>query len=1012
MKSQDFAGMPVKSLSRSLTRRVLLLSLIGALGLAGTISLGFLVKLNQVQTRMDRINVEATTVFDRFFLDIQSDLKATSDGLATRKDKDSDLLALRTRNRALLDVMFISPDAGIVAQRNAPGRQKQTGIKKLEWLKSPIPFGQVVVGPVHFEGNTPYVDMAITATDDLSLPAGVLLVRVDLTELWNTMLDIRVGDTGYVYITDSAGQLVAYRNRHMLETGNTLKKLIGRTPQAIAASRLSFYKGMDSRLVLASAQKLQTVPCFAVVEQPVREAIAPFIIPVLVLMIALGIVVLLLYDTIRFTQSRIVSPLLVMRTAVRQMADGQLKQHVEGGHDDELGQLAYSFNRMASQLQQAFFELESKIDSLQQAKNALQLSESRIQTISNNLTGGMIYQVVVDKKGFKKFTYLSESVRQLYGVSPEEAIADANLIYNRMHADDIETFITTESEAIRTFSTFKIEVRINDPSGEIRWSSLISIPKLMADGSTCWDGIEFIITERKRTEEELRKLSQAVEQSPASIVITDRRGDIEYVNPAFCKITGYTAEYVHGKNPSILKSGKGSAQAYRNLWETITSGNTWQGEFCNRTKNGDLFWESACIAPIKDNKGAINHFVAIKEDITERKRAEGEKAQLEEQLQQAQKMESVGRLAGGVAHDFNNMLTVILGHANLALLETDLSQPLHVSLEEIRKAAERSADLTRQLLTFARKQTIAPLVLDLNEAVAGMFKMMKQLIGESIHVTWHPGADLWPVKVDPSQIDQILANLCVNARDAISDVGNITIETGNSTIDQGFCATRLDVSPGEYLLLAVSDDGCGMDKGTLDHIFEPFFTTKGLGEGTGLGLSTVYGVVKQNYGFIEVLSEPGQGTTFRIYLPRHAGDAELARPAEAKEQTPKGKETVLLVEDDLATLRLTTLMLERQGYSVLVANSPGDAVSLAEENTGEIHLLVTDVIMPKMNGRDLAIKLQSLYPPIKVLFMSGYTADIIAHHGVLDGGVYFIQKPFSLNSLATKVREVLDRTCL
>jgi two-component system cell cycle sensor histidine kinase/response regulator CckA len=339
----------------------------------------------------------------------------------------------------------------------------------------------------------------------------------------------------------------------------------------------------------------------------------------------------------------------------------------------------------------------------------------------------------------------------------------------------------------------------------------------------------------------------------------------------------------------------------------------------------------------------------------------------------------------------------------------DPAQPLFADLQEIQKAARRSADLTRQLLAFARKQTIAPKVLDLNETVESMLKMLRRLIGENIDLSWLPGNNLWPVKVDPSQIDQILANLCVNARDAIAGVGKVTIETKDSTFDETTCAAHAGFVPGEYVRLTVSDNGCGMDTETRAHIFEPFFTTKGVGEGTGLGLSTVYGIVKQNNGYIDVDSAPGQGTIFKIYLPRHAGQVVEDRKA-ASAEIPKGSgETVLLVEDEPAILNIAKRMLELLGYSVLAAHRPAEAIRLAEAHVGEIHLLMTDVVMPEMNGRDLAKTLLSPYPRLTALFMSGYTADVIAHRGVLDEGVCFIQKPFSIKDLAAKIRQALDR---
>jgi nitrogen-specific signal transduction histidine kinase/ActR/RegA family two-component response regulator len=395
-------------------------------------------------------------------------------------------------------------------------------------------------------------------------------------------------------------------------------------------------------------------------------------------------------------------------------------------------------------------------------------------------------------------------------------------------------------------------------------------------------------------------------------------------------------------------------------------------------------------------------------DSTERKRAEEEKAKLEDQLQQSQKMESVGRLAGGVAHDFNNMLGVIIGRSELALMKAEPSEPVYANLIEIRAAAERSAALTRQLLAFARKQTIAPKVINLNETLTGMLKMLQRLIGEGINLNLQPASNLWPVRVDPAQIDQILANLCVNARDAIGGVGRIAIETGNCSVDDSYSTSHSYVEPGKYVRLAVSDDGSGMGRETLTHIFEPFFTTKGVGEGTGLGLATVYGIVRQNNGFINVDSELGKGTTFTICLPRHTGESGEALKEDVAEPSPRGNETILLVEDEPGILETTALMLEGQGYSVLRAGSAAEGVRLFREQTCTVHMLITDVVMPEMNGRDLAGELLSAHPQLNCLFMSGYTSDVIAQHGVLEEGVHFIQKPFSLPDLAAKVREVLD----
>jgi signal transduction histidine kinase/ActR/RegA family two-component response regulator len=407
-----------------------------------------------------------------------------------------------------------------------------------------------------------------------------------------------------------------------------------------------------------------------------------------------------------------------------------------------------------------------------------------------------------------------------------------------------------------------------------------------------------------------------------------------------------------------------------------------------------------------------SHYVTAKleKSNNELKENHEKREKLEAQLIQAQKMESVGRLAGGVAHDFNNMLGVILGHAELAMEELDRDQPIYNDLQQIQQAAKRSTEITKQLLAFARKQVVSPKVIDLNETVAGMLKMLLRLIGEDIDLAWIPGKGLWPIKIDPSQIDQILANLCVNARDAITGVGKITVETKNCSLNEEYCSTHAGFVPGQYVKIGVSDNGSGMDKETVSHIFEPFFTTKGVNEGTGLGLATIYGIVKQNNGFVYVYSEQGQGTTFSIYLPRYMGKTNKEKSEFTAEPAMQGDETILLVEDEPTILNMTTKILQRLGYTVLVAGAPSEAIRQADEHSGEkIHLLLTDVIMPEMNGRILMEKLMVSRPDLKCLFMSGYTANVISHHGVLDDGVNFIQKPYAKRDLAEKIRLALDK---
>lgn len=511
------------------------------------------------------------------------------------------------------------------------------------------------------------------------------------------------------------------------------------------------------------------------------------------------------------------------------------------------------------------------------------------------------------------------------------------------------------------------------------------------------------ITAHKRAKAERTRLMAAIEQVGEGIFVTDAQGTIQFVNPAFKRMTGYSGKEAVGQNLRILKSGEQDELLYRNLWETISGGKTWSGRMVNKRKDGTLYTEETTISPVRDALGQIVNYVGVGRDITDHLR-------LTAQFQHAQKMEAVGLLAGGVAHDYNNMLTVILGYAELAQRKVDPGQSVHGDLEEIIKAGNRSTGITRQLLTFARKQTIIPVVLDLNKAVTNMLNMLRRLLGEGIDLVWLPGKELALIKMDPVQVDQMLANLCLNARDAIADVGKITIETGDVVFDEAYCADHIGFVAGEYVLLAVSDNGCGMDKETLDQIFEPFFTSKAAGQGTGLGLSMVYGIVKQNHGFINVYSEPGKGTTFRIYLSRCADHAVDAQREKAVETPLSHGETVLLVEDEPALLKMSKVMLQKIGYRVLAAGTPGEAIGLAKKHAGEIHLLLTDVVMPGMNGKDLAERLHALRPDMKILFMSGYSVNMITGQGVLDESVNFIEKPFSMKDLGVKVAEALTNT--
>ena len=509
------------------------------------------------------------------------------------------------------------------------------------------------------------------------------------------------------------------------------------------------------------------------------------------------------------------------------------------------------------------------------------------------------------------------------------------------------------------------------------------------------------LAERKKAEESLRKLSVAVEQSPASIVITNTAGIIEYVNPHFTMLTGYRPEEVIGRTPGVLKTGNTSSEEYRQLWETILSGGEWRGEFLNRKKDGDQYWEQALIAPIRDEKGIISHFIAIKEDISDRKR-------LENQLRHSQKMEAIGQLAGGIAHDFNNILTAIIGYATILQMKIDIHSPVKNTADQILAAAERGAGLTQGLLAFSRKQISNLNRVDLNEIVKRVEKLLVRLIGEDILINSILTEQELPLMADSIQLEQVLMNLATNARDAMPNGGNITIRTEVVTIDAYFIQSQGFGEQGTYAMLSFSDTGSGMSEETIKRMFEPFYTTKKIGKGTGLGLSIVYGVIKKHGGYITCKSSPGNGTLFCIYLPLTL-DMKGAK-AEDADTTPfcGGHEVILLAEDDETMRILTKELLEEFGYTVIEAEDGYQAMEKYRAQNALIQLVILDAIMPGMKGMDVYREIHKINPHARVLFCSGYNLDMIKGDDKLDQNLHFIAKPFVPKELLMKVRKVLE----
>jgi two-component system cell cycle sensor histidine kinase/response regulator CckA len=516
------------------------------------------------------------------------------------------------------------------------------------------------------------------------------------------------------------------------------------------------------------------------------------------------------------------------------------------------------------------------------------------------------------------------------------------------------------------------------------------------------------VTERRSAEQRIRILSEAVERSPSLIILTDAQARIVYANPKFTEVTGYTLEEILGRNPRFLKGSETPPDEYRKLWQTVTRGGVWRGEFHNRKKNGELYWAECMITALRNYAGEITHYLGVQEDLTERRKMEEEKRMLEEQFRQAQKMEAIGQLSGGIAHDFNNLLGVIIGFNELLQERIQGDEVAHKYIAQIRKAGDSAVELIHHLLAFSREQVLEPRVLDLNCVLSELGEMLPRLINEDIMLLLVAPPDLGRVKADPGQIEQVILNLAVNARDAMPHGGKLTIETANVELDENYAREHIAVVPGRYVMLAVSDTGVGMEPVIQARIFEPFFTTKELGKGTGLGLATVYGIVKQSGGNIWVYSEPAKGTTFKIYLPRVDAKADLAAVPASRHAATGGSETIFLVEDAEELRSLVREVLDCAGYTVLQAADGREAVRIAEQLNSPIHLLLTDVVMPGMSGRDVAEQVVRRHPETRVLYMSGYTDSSIVHHGVLEEGVALLSKPFTRERLLRKIRHVLD----
>lgn len=602
---------------------------------------------------------------------------------------------------------------------------------------------------------------------------------------------------------------------------------------------------------------------------------------------------------------------------------------------------------------------------------------------------------------------LSTEAYRIFGLSPKEPFSNLGEWHERwlqlLHPEDRARIAAAADNALRVGSVYEVEYRIVRPDGQVR--AVHSFGEVMRDKSGRARGMIGAmqdITERKRAEEQLSRLFTAVEHAGEAILVTDSAGTILYVNPAFENTTGYERGEVIGKNPRILQSGKHDKAFYQHMWDTLLSGEVWRGRFTNKKKDGTLYEETATISPIRDEAGNVVNYVAVKRDVTS-------ESLLQRQLIQAQKMEAIGTLVGGIAHDFNNLLQVINGYAEMSMFRLTEGDPGYSALLEIRRAARSAAELTQGLLTFSRRVESNLRPVDLNQELHEVAKMLARTLPKMIEIEMDLSEPLDPVNSDPAQLQQVIMNLAVNARDAMPNGGRLSIETKNVYLDEEYCKSFLDVAPGNYVFLGISDSGTGMDEETRKHIFDPFFTTKETGKGTGLGLSIVFGVVKSHGGFIQCYSEPRHGTTFKIYLPALRKTCEVAETHELAAYTG-GNETILLVDDEEPVRRLAAEILKKFGYTVLTACDGKECVEVFSREKDKIDLLILDLIMPEMDGSDCLREILKIAPQAKVVIASGYVADGQIDQALETGAKSFVTKPYDARQLLERVRKALDRT--
>jgi PAS domain S-box-containing protein len=884
-------------------------------------------------------------------------------------------------------ISLISQNGKVLAATSHTAAPEETDVSQLPFYRTTITTAKPYISVSEAgEPGQPAISMTAPLLGPTGLPTGVLEARIDARHgsFLSELSRVRVGRTGYLWLVTENRMVMVHPDNTKLQkaaTGGT-DRLLDRALRGFDGT--GEITAPDGSAVLASYKHLQTAPLIVAGYYPVTEAYEPVETGKVYILWAALLGLAVIPCLVWLLMKRLMAPLDAATLHVRRLPQksGDDRFLPNASSRDEIGSLSAAFNAM--------------IHALDGQQQALRESEARLRTVVTNTPVALF---ALDRNGV--FTMSEGKGLATLGLEPGEVDGQSVFALCAPWPD-----LLAGARRALAGESFNLSAEAGGAEFEI-WCC----PAFGESGElTGTIGIATDVSARRKAEQEHRKLVRLVEMSRDFIGLATTEGLVSYLNPAGLEMVGLESldeartksvfDFVPDSDLPLVRE----VIPHKLLAEGLCRLETRLRHF----RTGKIIEVEMTAFVIKSSGGGQTWLATVTRDISERKRAEEARAKLEEQLLQAQKLESIGRLAGGVAHDFNNLLTVILGYSRLVLEELKEGDVFRSEAEAIREAGERAAELTSQLLAFSRKQLTHPQPIDLNTIVSDAAKMLSRLVGDDIELVATLDPSLGHVMADPTQMHQCLMNLAANARDAMPQGGRLIIKTQNVELDEGYAASHPEISAGPYILLAVSDTGMGMDDETRKNIFEPFFTTKRKGHGTGLGLSMVYGIIRQSRGSIFPYSELGKGTTFKIYLPRVDAKPKVDAPAASESKTLRGSETVLIVEDQAEVRALAGMILRSRGYRVVEAPDGRQALSLTASYPEPIHLLLTDVVMPGMNGRELAERISVVRPGIKVLYTSGYDQDVIAHRGVLRPGVAYIPKPYTPDGLAAKVREVLE----